>query len=39
MSRRKTERLLSLVVCLLSTRRYLTAGQIRQAQQPLGLPP
>ena len=31
MSRRKTERLLSLVVCLLSTRRYLTAEQIRQA--------
>ena len=30
MSRRKTERLLSLVVCLLSTRRYLTAEQIRQ---------
>ena len=29
MSRRKTERLLSLVVCLLSTRRYLTAEQIR----------
>ena len=31
MSRRKTERLLSLVVCLLSARRYLTAAQIRQA--------
>ncbi|MGE5291631.1 MAG: helix-turn-helix transcriptional regulator [Micromonosporaceae bacterium] len=31
MSRRKTERLLSLVVCLLGTRRYLTAGQIREA--------
>jgi len=31
MSRRKTERLLSLVVCLLSTRRYLTAMQIREA--------
>jgi proteasome accessory factor B len=31
MSRQKTERLLSLVVCLLSTRRYLTASQIRQA--------
>src|ERR1700734_4383633 len=31
MSRRKTERLLGLVVCLLSTRRYLTADQIRQA--------
>src|ERR1700760_4030620 len=31
MSRRKTERLLSLVVCLLSTRRYLTAKQIRHA--------
>jgi proteasome accessory factor B len=31
MSRRKTERLLSLVVCLLSTRRSLTAEQIRQA--------
>jgi proteasome accessory factor B len=31
MSRRKTERLLSLVVCLLSTRRYLTASQIRDA--------
>jgi proteasome accessory factor B len=31
MSRRKTERLLSLVVCLLSTRRYLTAAQIRDA--------
>ncbi|HLJ99831.1 MAG TPA: WYL domain-containing protein [Streptosporangiaceae bacterium] len=29
MSRRKTERLLGLVVCLLSTRRYLTAEQIR----------
>jgi proteasome accessory factor B len=31
MSRRKTERLLSLVVCLLSTGRYLTASQIREA--------
>jgi proteasome accessory factor B len=31
MSRRKTERLLGLVVCLLSTRRYLTADQIRRA--------
>jgi proteasome accessory factor B len=31
MSRRKTERLLSLVVCLLSARRYLTATQIREA--------
>jgi proteasome accessory factor B len=31
MSRRKTERLLSLVVCLLSARRYLTATQIRDA--------
>ncbi len=31
MSRQKTERLLSLVVCLLSSRRYLTAGQIRDA--------
>ena len=31
MSRRKTERLLGLVVCLLSTSRYLTADQIRQA--------
>jgi proteasome accessory factor B len=31
MSRRKTERLLNLVVCLLATRRYLTAAQIRQA--------
>jgi proteasome accessory factor B len=31
MSRQKTERLLSLVVCLLSTRRYLTASQIRDA--------
>jgi proteasome accessory factor B len=31
MSRRKTERLLGLVVCLLSTRRALTAAQIRQA--------
>jgi len=30
-SKRKTERLLGLVVCLLSTRRYLTAGQIRDA--------
>lgn len=31
MSRRKTERLLSLVVCLLSADSYLTASQIRQA--------
>jgi proteasome accessory factor B len=31
MSRRKTERLLSLVVCLLSARKYLTASQIREA--------
>jgi proteasome accessory factor B len=31
MSRRKTERLLGLVVCLLSTRRSLTAAQIREA--------
>ncbi len=31
MSRRKTERLLSLVVCLLSASRYLTAAQIREA--------
>ncbi len=31
MSKQKTERLLSLVVCLLSTRRYLSAGQIRDA--------
>ncbi|HTX27129.1 MAG TPA: WYL domain-containing protein [Streptosporangiaceae bacterium] len=31
MSKRKTERLLGLVVCLLSTRRYLTAEQIRTA--------
>jgi proteasome accessory factor B len=31
LSKKKTERLLSLVVCLLSTRRYLTADQIREA--------
>lgn len=31
MSRRKTERLLGLVVCLLSSERYLTALQIRDA--------
>ncbi|MBO0770706.1 MAG: WYL domain-containing protein [Actinobacteria bacterium] len=31
MSKRKTERLLSLVVCLLATDRYLTATQIRTA--------
>jgi len=31
MSKQKTERLLSLVVCLLSSRRFLTAGQIRAA--------
>jgi proteasome accessory factor B len=30
-SKQKTERLLSLVVCLLSSRRYLTAWQIREA--------
>jgi len=30
-SRRKTERLLNLVVCLLATNRYLTAAQIRRA--------
>jgi proteasome accessory factor B len=30
-SRRKTERLLNLVVCLLATRRYLTAEQVRRA--------
>jgi proteasome accessory factor B len=30
-SKRKTERLLGLVVCLLATRRYLTAEQIRDA--------
>jgi proteasome accessory factor B len=30
-SRRKTERLLNLVVCLLATRRFLTAEQIRRA--------
>jgi proteasome accessory factor B len=30
-SRQKTERLLNLVVCLLATRRYLTAAQIRHA--------
>ena len=29
MSKRKTERLLGLVVCLLSTSRYLSADQIR----------
>jgi len=32
MSKRKTERLLGLVVCLLSTRRYLTADQVRHAE-------
>ncbi len=37
MSRRKTERLLSLVVCLLATRRYLTADEIRAAVP--GYPP
>jgi proteasome accessory factor B len=37
MSRRKTERLLSLVVCLLAARRYLTAEQIRAAVP--GYPP
>jgi proteasome accessory factor B len=31
MSKRKTERLLGLVVCLLSTGRYLTAEQVREA--------
>ena len=31
MSKRKTERLLGLVVCLLSTSRYLTAEQVREA--------
>jgi proteasome accessory factor B len=31
MSRRKTERLLNLVICLLATGRYLTAEQIRHA--------
>lgn len=31
MSRRKTERLLNLVICLLATRRHLTAEQIRNA--------
>ncbi len=31
MSKRKTERLLGLVVCLLSTTRYLTAEQVREA--------
>jgi proteasome accessory factor B len=31
MSKRKTERLLGLVVCLLSTTRYLTAEQVRRA--------
>jgi proteasome accessory factor B len=31
MSKRKTERLLGLVVCLLSSRRYLSADQIRAA--------
>jgi proteasome accessory factor B len=31
MSKRKTERLLGLVVCLLSTGRYLTADQVRQS--------
>jgi proteasome accessory factor B len=31
MSRQKTERLLSVVVCLLSSQRYLTASQIRDA--------
>jgi proteasome accessory factor B len=37
MSRRKTERLLSLVVCLLAARRYLTAEQIHAAVP--GYPP
>lgn len=31
MSRRKTERLFNLVICLLATRRYLSAEQIRHA--------
>lgn len=31
MSSRKTERLLNLVICLLATRRYLTAERIREA--------
>ncbi|MGH3320415.1 MAG: helix-turn-helix transcriptional regulator [Streptosporangiaceae bacterium] len=31
MSRRKTERLLNLVICLLATRRHLTAERIREA--------
>src|SRR5260370_7950794 len=31
MSKQKPGRLLSLVICLLSSRRYLTAAQIRQA--------
>ena len=31
MSKRRTERLLSIVVLLLSTRRYLTAEEIRRA--------
>jgi proteasome accessory factor B len=30
MSARKTERLLNLVICLLATRRYLSADQIRR---------
>ncbi len=37
MSRRKTERLLSLVVCLLGTRRHLSADEIRAAVP--GYPP
>lgn len=37
MSRRKTERLLGLVVCLLATRRYLAAEEIRAAVP--GYPP
>ena len=31
MSARKTERLLNLVICLLSTRQYLSKEQIRSA--------
>ena len=37
MSRRKTERLLSLVVCLLSARRYLTATQIMELESVLAV--
>ena len=31
MAARRTERLLNLVICLLATRRFLTAEQIREA--------